>query len=387
METTISCSYCNLILSDKSALCRHINHYCRSVPPEVKAALLEKQQRRKKKSKLIPVENNISIKGDTTTTNNIQINLINICGNDVPEEVIKSIKELNESAMDKLREYIPNLLQPFGSEDLSQLTEDSKKIIKYFNNVPSETFKNLLNDIHKIDENRNFAVPNVKYAIVQFVNNDYDISKSSKQDHIRDIQIQMKNVYYNLLKKYRLEIRKKYFEKHEQFLKNMLRMYDDILGEFRAEVLKAKEEEICRLKRIAEENDEVFDDRSINERPEPECHIPDYNRITREIIETYLTTNSRINVECLKQHKDKVVAIKSAIGFKPKRKIVRLCDLEEENRLADKKEKATQKVYEMMDKSSSNNISRSKDLSLMISYPELDEDKLLTELEEARGAD
>ena len=72
--------------------------------------------------------------------------------------------------------------------------------------------------------------------------------------------------------------------------------------------------------------------------------------ITKEIIETYLTTNSRINVEYMKEHKDKVIAIKSVLGSKPTKKIVRLADLEEENRLVEKKEAATQKVYELLNK-------------------------------------
>ena len=46
----LQCCYCSLILSDLSALSRHINHYCKTIPEDIKAKLIQKQKNRKKKS-------------------------------------------------------------------------------------------------------------------------------------------------------------------------------------------------------------------------------------------------------------------------------------------------------------------------------------------------
>ena len=58
----------------------------------------------------------------------------------------------------------------------------------------------------------------------------------------------------------------------------------------------------------AEDRGEFFDDRSFLNKPLPVCPIPDYNEITKNIIETYLTTNSKINVQTMNKHKTNVFA-------------------------------------------------------------------------------
>lgn len=83
------------------------------------------------------------------------------------------------------------------------------------------------------------------------------------------------------------------------------------------------------------EKDEDFDDRDILNRPPKICHIPDYNSITLQIIETYLTTSSRANMELMRHHKDKVSAIKTAIGTKETYKFKTLRQLKEEDRLTE----------------------------------------------------
>jgi hypothetical protein len=386
-----TCQYCKFSFSDKTAVSRHVNHFCKLVP-DIKAKLIEKQQRRKKKSvkqeisinQAVNIDKSINIGNTTTnTTNNINIQFINICGSNVPEDVIKSIKEINEASIDKLRQYIPNLLQPFGSENMNQILDNAPKIIRYYNNSPSETFSQLLNDIHKIDENRNFAVPNVKYAIVQYVNDKYDIAKENRQEHIYNIQVQMHSVYANIYDRYKSEIRPKYYEAHEIFLKNMLRRYVDVVDEFKLREKEKLREEIRKLKEECDENSEVFDDRSILNRPERACDIPDYNKITKEIIETYLTTNSKVNVQYMNEHKDKVCAIKSAIADKEIKNVVRLRDFIEETKLLKKQEIAKKKILELAEKH-------------QILLPQIDystqamqeeDEQLLAELEAARGAD
>ena len=191
MADEISCEYCSNVFSKKSALYRHRNHYCKFVPDDIKASMAAKQEARKQKKHEAQQQISIDQSNTNTTNNTINIQFINICGSEVPLDLIQSIKEVNAASIEKLRQYIPNLLQPFGSENISHLSEDTKKIIKYFNNTPAETFKLLLNDIHKLDENRNFTVPNVKFAIVQYVNEDYDISKANKAEHIQEIQEEM----------------------------------------------------------------------------------------------------------------------------------------------------------------------------------------------------
>ena len=354
-STTRICKYCNQVYCNKSSLSRHINYFCNFVPTDIKKDLALKQEQRKEKKKFNTEE--ISTRHTINITNNIdkqfndnkQINItfVNICGSNVPVDVLKSIQEINESAIDKLREYIPNLLQPFGSEDLSRILVDEEKLVRYFNDFPSTTFRVLLNDIHNFDENRNFGIPNVKHAIVQYVNENFDISKANKLQHIRDIQERMHEVYTGLLNKYKTKIRPRYYQEHEVFLKNMLRRHDDIVSEFNHKAEFDKLEKIKRLKKEAYDNDEDFDDRSIINEPLPICHIPDYNRITTEIIETYLTTNSKINVQFMNDHKTKVSAIKSAIGTKPRLKTITLEDMKEADRLEEKKKKAIAKMQKI----------------------------------------
>ena len=380
------CKYCNQLYFNSSSLSRHVNYYCNMVPSDIKQKFEEKREKRLKskadKQPIQPTEQTININNDNKQIN---ITFVNICGRDIPIDVIKSIHELNTSAMDKLREYIPNLLQPFGSENISHILVDEKKIIKYFHDSPANTFTSLLNDIHNFDENRNFGVPNVKHAIIQYVNENFDISKANKLQHIRDIQEQMHEVYTGLLNKYRTKIRYRYYQEHEVFLKNMLRRYDNIVSEFNHKAEFNKLEKMKRLKKEAYDNDEDFDDRSIINEPLPICHIPDYNRITTEIIETYLTTNSKINVQFMNDHKTKVSAIKSAIGTKPRRKVLKLEDWLEEDRLAEKRKKAIAKIEQLaaLESSKKTPIEKTSTNDQITD----DEDKYLAELEKQRGID
>ena len=392
METLKSyiCEFCAKIYSDAATLSRHRNHYCSLVPDDVKTKMIAKQQRRKKKDKpgQIPVDKSVNITNIQQHKINVdkqQINItFNICGSDVPLDVIKSIKELNKSSMDKLREYIPDLLQPLCSENLIHILDDSNKIIDYFNDYPEETFEILLNDIHKFDENRNFAVPNVKFAIVQYVNSNFDISKRDKSELIEDIQLHMHKLYRTLFSKYKSQIRPRYHTRHELFIQNMLRRYGDIVAEFKCQQKAERDAEIRRLTADAKTRDEDFDDRSILAREEKECSIPDYNKITREIIETYLTTNSQINVQSMNKHKDKVSAIKSAITKKEPKTVLRLEDLEMEERQIQKQRRAQAKIAELASKME---ILELPPLEQNTITDTLIDDKLIEQLEHERGND
>ena len=347
MDKDYVCEFCSKTYSDAATLSRHRNHYCAFVPDAVKQKMIQKQERRKKniekKSSEVQIDKSVNI---TNVDKQINITFVNICGNDVPEDVIKSVKKINETNIDRLRKFVPQLLQPFGSEKLNHILDDCKKIISYYNNSPGETFQKLLNDIHRLDENRNFAVPNVKFAIVQYVNDDYDISKTDKKEHIRNIQEQMRDLYKFLFTRYKSKIPRRYHEEHELLINNMMRKYADVVDEFNLMEKLAKEEEIDKCKKEAEENDEEFDERDIINRTPRICHIPDYNTITLSIIETYLTTNSRANMELMRQHKDKVFALKNAIGPKEPKRCKTLRDLKEEDRLAELQKQAEGRTLE-----------------------------------------
>jgi hypothetical protein len=383
------CKYCKHIYSDKTSLSRHINYHCKFVPDDIKSELTAKQEIRKEKKHEALAQQQISIDQSTnnTTNNTINIQFINICGSEVPLDLIQSIKEINAASIEKLREYIPNLLQPFGSENISHISEDSKKIIRYFNNTPDETFKLLLNDIHKLDENRNFTVPNVKFAIVQYVNEDFDISKANKTEHIEEIQKEMHELYNSFFNNYKSKIKPKYHKKHEIFINNMLRMYSDIIAEFKCQQKVERDAEIKKLTAAAKARNEIFDDRSILGREEKECPIPDYNKITKEIIDTYLTTNSQINLQFMREHKEKVSAIKSAISYKPARKIVRKCDYIYEQQLKEIENEKNSKMLDAISRITSTEIPapplESNTVNLLSITP--CDDALLTELETARG--
>ena len=38
-EIKHSCQYCNTVFSDKTALCRHRNHFCKMIPDDIKAKI------------------------------------------------------------------------------------------------------------------------------------------------------------------------------------------------------------------------------------------------------------------------------------------------------------------------------------------------------------
>ena len=169
----------------------------------------------------------------------------------------------------------------------------------------------------------------------------------------------------------------------------MLRRHGDIVAEFKCQQKAERDAEIKRLTEEAEARDEFFDDRSILAREEKECPIPDYNTITKEIIETYLTTNSQINLQCIREHKENVSAIKTAISFKPALKHKSLQDYvyeQEQKQIEDEKK---HKMLDAMSRLTSTEIPATPPeptpnpvLSLSITP---DEDAYLTELEIARG--
>ena len=99
--------------------------------------------------------------GNTT----INVNIIQIGHNKVPTELFSSIKALNHDTIEQLKDFVDGIINPSGFENISHLIDDDKKVIKYFNDRPSNTFKELLNDIHTLKENRNFSVPNVNLTI------------------------------------------------------------------------------------------------------------------------------------------------------------------------------------------------------------------------------
>jgi uncharacterized protein YjaZ len=156
------------------------------------------------------------------------------------------------------------------------------------------------------------------------------------------------------------------------------------VAEFKYQQKKERDAEIKKLTAEANARHEIFDDRSILAKEEKECSIPDYNKITKEIIETYLTTNSQINVQLMNKHKDKVSAIKSAITKKEHKPIRRPQDLDMEVKQIEKQRKAQAKIAELASKMESPDIPN-LDQPIPIDNPV--NDQLMEELERARGDD
>ena len=365
------CEYCFIFFSCRQSLSKHKYNYCKLIPEDIKQILKDKQNSRKLRLqqkheaiivrqskeqsniKTINNSNNSINHNKNTNIDNKQINitLVNICGNNVPEHIIDSIKELNEESVKVLKTYLPKILQPFGSENISKILNNSDQILKYFNNIPLETFSYLLNDIHQLDENRNFGVPNVKKAIVQYVNENYDISKNTKSKHINEIQVKMHSLYKSLYNRYKDEIRPYLKITHEEFIKFMLKPQKQIEQDFYIEEKMKQHQELEQKKLEAIANSEIFDDRSILNRPIIIPRIPDYYSMTIEIIETYLTTYSKLNIQHMSEHKETVCAIKSAINTSKEKEeekkpveIKTLKDFIEECNNEDKRKQAIEKI-------------------------------------------
>ena len=87
----------------------------------------------------------------------------------------------------------------------------------------------------------------------------------------------------------------------------------------------------------------------------------------------------------MNDHKTKVSAIKSAIGTKPRRKVLKLEDWLEEDRLAEKRKKAIAKIEQLaaLESSKKTPIEKTSTNDQITD----DEDKYLAELEKQRGID
>ena len=128
----IVCKYCNQSYCNRSSLCRHVNYFCQLVPDDVKAKMVEKQQKRKKKDKPqdIPVDNSVNITNvaqthiDKQINDNKKINItfVNICGSDVPVDVIKSMIALSDTEYDNFLKILQQvrLIQDSKVKDNTQ---------------------------------------------------------------------------------------------------------------------------------------------------------------------------------------------------------------------------------------------------------------------------
>ena len=167
--TIVKCQYCSSILASSKSLINHKNYYCKLIPNDIKEQILLKKNKKKYSDNIINNTNNTTnTNSNNTNSNNTNSNndncqfiTINICGNEVPENLLKSISKLDMDSIELLRKYIPSLKRPFGYENLDNLMSNEKKIINFYNDIPQDTYRNLLNEIHSMDENRNFAIPNV----------------------------------------------------------------------------------------------------------------------------------------------------------------------------------------------------------------------------------
>ena len=97
----------------------------------------------------------------------------------------------------------------------------------------------------------------------------------------------------NLLEKYKSKIKSIFMEEHELLLRYITRDYKEVIYEFKYNEDKKRKEEIAAKQKEADDAGKFFDERSVENRTEISCTIPDYNKITTEIIETYLTTHSK----------------------------------------------------------------------------------------------
>jgi hypothetical protein len=344
------CEYCSSEFKHHQSYYRHINHVCKLVPKDIK-----------KPDTVVPVSQHLDqsiTNNNTTNTNtntntgndNRQINItINICGSEVPADILASITCLDEESMEILREYIPKLIRPFGQENIGAI--EDKRIINYYNKMPDITYRNLLNDIYLLDENRNMAIPNVKHAIVQYIKDDFTISHTDRDSHIESIQRQMHHVYSLLFQKYESKIRLYFRGQHEIFIENARREHKDVVFDFNKKEDARIAEKLRQLKQEAEEKSEIYDERSIlNDNPVV-CDIPDYKTITRQIIEDYLKSNSKHNVKTMSEHHDRITAIKYHIHeqkpIRKAKKVLTLSDLIEERAFAERHKQSLEKVMQL----------------------------------------
>ena len=369
-EIKLKCEYCSSIFLSSNYLCQHKYYFCKLIPNDIKEQILLKKKRKNINSINTNSHNNTNNTNIITNNDNRQMNItINICGNEVPENLLKSISKLDIDSIELLRKYIPSLKRPFGYENLDNLMSNEKKIINFYNDSPQDTYRNLLNEIHTIDENRNFAIPNVKHAIIKYINSDLTISKSDQEKYIYIIQKQMKTVFSCFYDKYKSKIKYYYHKYHEEFIEYMLMDYREVQYFFYKREDDNLKKELEDLRKKSCEDSVKFDDRDILSRPKIICNILDYKTLSREIIEDYLTHNSLFNNRQMIEHKENLTVLTQHIknncntktneinNHQESRKPIFLEDIIEENKLVEKQKIALEKVMKLNEKYDIQNIS------------------------------
>lgn len=155
----ILCDYCNNYCSKKMFM-RHLREYCVYVPENKKKSLIDKYNKHKssKTNKLITMNNNTNNTNITNNNNNIN-NTNNITNNNTNNGTINNNNNIT-------------IINPFGQEDLSFLTNEDKEqiLLKRYMGVPE-----LIKKIHSHPSNQNLFIPNVNKKIVAFLSKDNKI--------------------------------------------------------------------------------------------------------------------------------------------------------------------------------------------------------------------
>lgn len=155
------CEYCQNYCSKKMFM-RHLREYCIYIPENKKKILIDKYNNHKScknKNKEIIKTNNTN-NNNTNITNNNSINTTNNTNNGTINNNI-------------------TVINPFGQEDLSFLTNEDKKeiLMKRFMGVPE-----LIKRVHSHPSNKNFYLPNVNKKVMAFLNNDNKIEYDGYSD-------------------------------------------------------------------------------------------------------------------------------------------------------------------------------------------------------------
>ena len=185
-----NCPYCKLRLRYSKNYKKHLRLSCEEIPEILKNKILKKYNKNKKH--LNTLENNIindnSIINNNTTNNNTTNNNTN--NNN-------SINTNNNTQNNTINQSITNNIKinPMGKEDISKIPYEKKKEIVL---SKINMFKNVLNAVLDIPENRNTYILNKREGLAVFLNDKNQLEIDRVKKIIDDYVLNYYNIIYDM---------------------------------------------------------------------------------------------------------------------------------------------------------------------------------------------
>ena len=260
-----NCKYCNCSFKHRQSLYKHTRVNCKLKPLDTTDD--------KDDTDSSPLQ--------TQSTKNITDDLLmklNIFNDKFDSEIFVDVKE-----------YFPNLIYPFGYENITSLVENSSKISKIFNKEPIIVYGKLFNYIYSNDDNRNFTIQNINTRAIMYINTNLCVMKAtSNEDFYEKMNNNISKVIDFFLNKFKDDIDDKWYVIYQKFINNinkqiyLARIDTFIAEEYYYDTAKFKDmDTITKM-----------------------SYVLDYRKETFDIIETYIENNYKQNTLSIDKHRE-----------------------------------------------------------------------------------